>query len=46
MKESLLLAIFYFFHAYFQLCLTICNPMAYSLLGSFVHGIVQARILK
>ena len=26
--------------------LTLCNPMDYSLLGSFVHGILQARILE
>ena len=29
-----------------QLCLTLCNPMDCSLLGSFVHGILQARILE
>ena len=29
-----------------QLCPTLCNPMDYSLLGSFVHGILQARILE
>ena len=46
MKESLLLGIFYFFHAHVQLCPTVYNPMAYSLPGSFVHGIVQASILK
>ena len=28
-----------------QSCLTLCNPMDYSLLGSSVHGIFQARIL-
>ena len=28
-----------------QLCLTLCNPMAYSLPGSSVHGIFQAKIL-
>ena len=27
-----------------QLCLTLCNPMDFSLLGSSVHGILQARI--
>ena len=27
-----------------QLCLTLCNPMDFSLLGSSVHGIFQARI--
>ena len=26
-------------------CLTLCNPMNYSPPGSFVHGILQARIL-
>ena len=26
-------------------CLTLCNPMDYSLLGSPVHGILKARIL-
>ena len=29
-----------------KLCLTLCNPMDYSLPGSSVHGIFQARILK
>ena len=29
-----------------QLCLTLCDPMDCSLLGSFVHGIFQARILE
>ena len=29
-----------------QWCLTHCNPVDYSLLGSYVHGILQARILK
>ena len=29
-----------------QSCLTPCNPMACSLLGSSVHGILQARILE
>ena len=28
------------------LCLTLCNPMGYSLSGSSVHGIFQARILE
>ena len=28
-----------------KLCLTLCDPMDYSLLGSSVHGILQARIL-
>ena len=28
-----------------QLCLTLCNPMDCSPLGSSVHGILQARIL-
>ena len=28
-----------------QLCLTLFNPMDQSLLGSSVHGILQARIL-
>ena len=27
-------------------CLTLCNPMDYSLLSSSVHGILQARILE
>ena len=26
-------------------CLTLCDPMDYSPLGSFVHGILQPRIL-
>ena len=29
-----------------QLCPTLCDPMDYSLPSSFVHGILQARILK
>ena len=29
-----------------QLCLTLCYPMNYSLPGSSVHGILQARILQ
>ena len=29
-----------------QLCLTLCDPMDYSLLGSTVQGILQARILE
>ena len=29
-----------------QLCLTLCNPMYYCLLGSCAHRILQARILE
>ena len=29
-----------------QSCLTLCNPMNCSPLGSFVQGIFQARILE
>ena len=29
-----------------HLCLTLCNPMDYSLPGSSVHGILQARTLE
>ena len=29
-----------------QSCLTLCNPMDYSLPGSSAHGIFQARVLK
>ena len=29
-----------------QLCPTLCDPMDSSLLGSFIHGIFQARILE
>ena len=29
-----------------QSCLTLCNPMYYSLQGSSVHGILQASILE
>ena len=29
-----------------QLCLTLCNPMNCSLLGSSVHGILQVRIVE
>ena len=28
-----------------QLCLTLCDPLNYSLPGSSVHGILQARVL-
>ena len=30
----------------FQLCPTLCDPMDRSLPGSFVHGILQARVLE
>ena len=30
----------------FQLCPALCDPMDYSLPGSSVHGILQARILE
>ena len=29
-----------------QLCLTLCDPMDFSLPGSSIHGIFQARILE
>ena len=29
-----------------QSCMTLCDPMDYSPPGSFVHGILQARILE
>ena len=29
-----------------QSCLTLCDPMDYSLPGSSVHGLLQARILE
>ena len=29
-----------------QLCLTVCDPVVYSLPGSSVHGILQVRILE
>ena len=29
-----------------QSCSTLCDPMDHSLPGSFVHGILQARILE
>ena len=29
-----------------QSCLTLCDPMDYSLRGLFVHGVFQARILE
>ena len=29
-----------------QSCLTLCDPMDWSLPGSFIHGIVQARMLE
>ena len=31
---------------FLHLCLTLCDPMNCSLLGSSVHGISQARILE
>ena len=30
----------------FQSCLTLCDPMYWTLPGSSVHGILQARILE
>ena len=35
-----------YMHAQFQLCLNLCNSMDCSLPDSFVHRILQARILK
>ena len=29
-----------------QSCLTLCDPMDCSLAGSFIHGIIQARVLE
>ena len=29
-----------------QLCLTLCYPIEFSVRGSFVHGVLQARILE
>ena len=29
-----------------QSCLTLCNALDYSLISSFVHGILKARILE
>ena len=29
-----------------QLCLTLCDPVNCSLPGSFLHGILQARLLE
>ena len=29
-----------------QSCLTLCDPMDYSLPGSFIHGSFQARVLE
>ena len=29
-----------------QSCLTLCNPLAWSLPGSTIHGILQARVLE
>ena len=34
------------FNSVTQLCPTLCDPMDYSLPGSSVHGIFQARILE
>jgi len=31
---------------FFQSCTTLCGPMNYSLPGSSLHGILQARILE
>ena len=33
-------------HVHAQLCLTLCDLMDCSLLGSSVHGILQARLLE
>ena len=33
-------------HVHIQLCLTLCDPLDYSLSGSSLHGIFQARILE
>ena len=33
-------------HVHAKSCLILCDPMDYSLLGSFVHGFLQARILE
>ena len=33
-------------HVHTQSCLTLCNPIDYNLLGSSVHGILQARMLE
>ena len=33
-------------HLVAQSCLTLCNPVGYSLPGSSVHGLYQARILE
>ena len=33
-------------YSFTELCLTICNPMDYSPPGSFVHGVLQGRILE
>ena len=42
----ILISMFACMHAkLLQLCLTVCDPMDYSLPGSSVHGILQARIL-
>ena len=35
-----------FSYACMLLCLTLCDTMDSSLLGSFVHGILQVRILE
>ena len=35
-----------FRHDWTESCLTLCNPMDWSLPGSSVHGILQVRILK
>ena len=32
--------------SHFSQCSTLCDPMDYSLPGSLVHGILQARILE
>ena len=30
----------------FQSCLTLCNPLDHSTPGSYIHGILQARVLE
>ena len=46
MKMSVLLHCVVVVALVVQLCPTFCNPMDCSLSGSFVHGILQARILE
>ena len=45
-KKKKRLTILHMYAKLLQLCPTVCNPMDHSRPGSFVHGILQARMLE